>query len=77
MSDCALELITPDENGVLTPIDEPGPMAAAIASLLNLPKAQLVEFGRAGAAELLRHHSQDAVVAQYAALYRQLMTTWV
>ncbi|OZB35524.1 MAG: hypothetical protein B7X35_06725 [Halothiobacillus sp. 14-56-357] len=77
MSDGALELITPDENGVLTPIDEPEAMAAAIASLLNLPCTQLVAFGRAGAAELLRHHSQDAVVAQYAALYRQLMTTWV
>ncbi|OZB74203.1 MAG: glycosyl transferase [Halothiobacillus sp. 14-55-98] len=76
-SDGALELITPDENGVLTPIDEPEPMAAAITSLLNLPKAQLEEFGCAGAAELQRHHSQEAVIAQYAALYRQLMTSWV
>ena len=77
MSDGALELITPDENGVLTPIDEPEPMAAAITFLMSLPKDQLVELGRAGSAELLRHHSQDSVVAQYAALYRQLMTTWV
>lgn len=77
MSDGALELITPDENGVLTPIDEPEFMAAAMASLLSQPKEQLAELGRAGAAELLRHHSQSAVVAQYVALYRQLMTTWI
>ena len=77
MSDGALELITPDENGVLIPIDAPETMAAAISELLRLPKDQLRRLGQAGRAELRRHHSQEVVVAQYATLYRKLMTPWV
>lgn len=67
-----VELMRDGENGLLAPVGDPSGLAAAIRQALDLDvtgRARLVE---AGAAEIERHYSEQAIVSAYVALYAAL-----
>ncbi len=67
----ALELVSDGVNGLLCPTGNPTMLAARCRELAESGEAG-ERLALAGADELARHHSRDAVVAAYLAMYRQL-----
>ncbi len=65
------ELITDGDTGLLTPVDQPAPLADAITTLLT--DAQLRERLRKNAAELYREkYRRDVIIGQYIELFQHL-----
>ncbi|ADJ29303.1 glycosyltransferase [Nitrosococcus watsonii] len=68
----AQELMTPTENGWITPNADPKALSKAISALLTDETLQ-AQLGKNGFATLQRHHSQEAIVTAYLNLYSQLL----
>lgn len=68
----AKELITPTENGWLTPNADPKTLTQAIAVLLADETLQ-TQLGKNGLATLQRHYSRETIVSAYLKLYRHLL----
>ena len=68
----AVELIADGENGLLCPTGQPDRLAARCRELA-VTTTDRDRLAEAGAAELARHHTRDAVVAAYLAMYQQLV----
>lgn len=68
----ALELITPDRNGMLTPLEQPAALAAAIEHQLTQPEAVRKGFGESGLVEVNERYSPEVIVQEYLTLYEQL-----
>lgn len=58
------ELIVPDRDGLLVPLEDPGALAAAIAAVLADP-AMAARLGRSGRARYQAEHAEGPVVAQW------------
>jgi glycosyltransferase involved in cell wall biosynthesis len=65
-------LISPDENGILIPVDDPAAMAAAVLRILGdkTLAQRLVENGRARIADTF---SEESVASSYAHLFERLI----
>lgn len=68
----ALELVAPDESGVLCDVHSPAALADALLSLLRAPTSERERLGIAGQAQLQAHHGRQAVVRAYTDLYHRL-----
>jgi glycosyltransferase involved in cell wall biosynthesis len=66
------ELIEPDVNGILTPIDEPVAMAEAIRKAVRDPDG-LARMAAAGRQAFEARFTEAAVVAQYRAFFDQVI----
>ncbi len=66
------ELISPGENGVVVPVEDPVALGRAIERLLSAP-AERQELAAAGHGFLLEHFSPARVVGDYEQLYRRLI----
>ena len=66
-----LELIDDGGNGLLCPIGAPAELAACCLALAE-NAAERERLAAAGAAELARHHTREAVLAAYLQMYAQL-----
>lgn len=67
----ALDVVHPEENGLLVPPHNPAEMAAAILRLLSHPELANC-LGQAARRTVETQYSWDTVSARYAQLYRQL-----
>ncbi len=67
-----LELMRDGDNGLLAPLSDPAGLAATILKALQLDAAARTRLIEAGAQEIDRHHSEDAIVSAYVALYAAL-----
>ncbi len=67
-----VELIDSGESGILVPIGAPEAMADALCQLIDTP-AMRDELAYQGAIQLETHYSEDAIVKQYADLYRDII----
>lgn len=72
-SDGPLELIEPERDGVLVPVDDAAALAAALERSLAQSGEARAALGAAGYRKLLAGHSPEAVVEAYLALYRSLL----
>lgn len=70
----ALELIEPDENGILVPVEDPQGLADGLRVALRADADESDRIAAAGEQVLHRCHSRDAVVEAYDDLYRTLRT---
>lgn len=68
----ATELIEAGVSGVLTPVADTGALAGAVRETLLAAPADRAALGRAGAECVAREHGEEAVVAAYRQLYRDL-----
>lgn len=64
------ELLGDAERGVLVPVDQPAELARAVGDLLANPEATS-RLAAAGRAAYEREFTQDAVIAQYLALFEK------
>jgi len=67
-----LELMRDGETGLLAPIGDPAGMAAAIRRMLESDAAARARMTEAGAAEIERHYTEQAIVSAYVDLYAAL-----
>lgn len=67
-----LELIQDGVNGLLAPVSDPAALAAVLHAALALEPAHADRLIEAGHAEVNRHYSEAAIVADYVALYAAL-----
>lgn len=75
-TDGALELVTPGDDGLLVPVDEPAAMATRIEAVLGMPKEDRQALAQSGASIVEREHGEQAVVDRYKALYAELVGRW-
>ena len=68
----ARELVSDGENALLAPLNDPAGLAEALQRMLALGPAERERLAAAGHATVLREHPEDAVVADYLAMYEQL-----
>jgi len=68
----ALELIRPDENGLLTDIGDPADLAGRLAGLLREGPDEWERLADAGYATVRRDHDRDTVIAAYLNFYGTL-----
>ena len=68
----ALELIEDGVNGLLTPVQDPARMATELRALLKAGPPGWRQLGDKGFETLRSHHSKEAVVEQYLAMYEEL-----
>jgi glycosyltransferase involved in cell wall biosynthesis len=67
----ATELVTHGENGLITPLKDPGALAAAFEQLMNDPVLR-ASLAAAGKQTVMNHYSKEVIVRQYTGLYNQL-----
>jgi len=67
------ELIVEGNNGLLAPRENPERLAAVCTDLLRQGDSNLAKLASAGHDTLLREHTEEAVVAGYQEMYRQLL----
>ncbi|MEW6119794.1 MAG: glycosyltransferase [Pseudomonadota bacterium] len=67
-----LELMRDGENGLLAPVGDPEGLAAAIRRALAFGTSERTRLVEAGAAEIERHYSEQAIVSAYVDLYAAL-----
>jgi alpha-maltose-1-phosphate synthase len=65
------EVVSDGETGLLVPPDQPGPLAAALSSLLTDP-GRAAAMGRLGRDRAVTRFGWPAIAAQTAALYQEL-----
>lgn len=68
----AMELMTPEENGLITPLNDAESLARAFEKLINDP-AQCASLAATGAKTVQQCFSKEAITAQYLRLYDQLL----
>ena len=68
----ATELITPDKNGRITPLEDPAALAAAFEQLMN-SSALRDDLAAAGKQTVLKHFSKKVITGHYLDLYNQLL----
>lgn len=69
----ARETVLPGISGLLTPPGDAGALAAAIADLLQRPKAELSRMGEAGQAHVRANYSVERMQRETLALYYSLL----
>ncbi|MFZ0724681.1 MAG: glycosyltransferase [Desulfobacterales bacterium] len=67
-----LELVTAEENGLLVAIGDPLALAASITALIKAGPETWWNLAENGRRSVARHHSEEAVVQAYLALYADL-----
>lgn len=72
-NDGAREIATHEHDALLTPCSDPGALAESIRELLTADAGKRTSLGAAGRDTLARHHSRQAVTAQYRELYERLL----
>ncbi len=70
----ACELIIDGENGELSPVDEPAPLAAAMERLLR-DEAAREALARAGLEGVQRKFTRERIVARYLEVYAELLAS--
>ena len=68
----AIELITPEKNGIITPVQNPGALADAFEQLMQ-DKARGDALAACGAQTVKERFSKSIITEQYLALYEQLL----
>jgi glycosyltransferase involved in cell wall biosynthesis len=68
----ALELVAEEESGLLVEIRDPAALAACITALVSAGPAVWQSLAENGLAALKKHHSEEAVLKAYLALYAEL-----
>lgn len=69
-----MELIEEGRTGLLTPIGEPGCLAARLQEILEATDFQRTSLGEAGRAYLNAHFGKSAIVDAYLSLYERLLS---
>lgn len=67
-----LELVTTEENGLLVEIGDPAALAAGITALVKAGPESWRSLAENGLRSVAQHHSEEAVVKAYLALYAGL-----
>ncbi|MGE4490584.1 MAG: glycosyltransferase [Kiritimatiellales bacterium] len=70
----ASELITPDENGLITPIEDPDALANAFGQLMNNPELRDA-LAAAGTKTVQTRFSKTVITGNYLNLYERLLAT--
>lgn len=68
----AEELITPDQNGIITPVQNPDAMAKAFEQLIETPDRRH-RLGETGLQTVRETFSKQKITDQYLSLYKQLL----
>lgn len=68
----ALELVAPDQNGLLVEIRDPDALAAGMTALIEAGPAAWRDLAESGLRSLKQNHTEEAVMESYLALYAQL-----
>lgn len=71
----ALELITPEVDGLLAPCNDPQALSQGILDLLGMDAAARTALVTAGRQSLLASHGKQTIVAAYTELYQRLIDT--
>lgn len=72
-SDGAMELIRPDQNGLLAPCADPAALADGVLRALNMDEAGRLALGAAGQRDLSAKYGQPVILGAYLDLYDKLM----
>jgi glycosyltransferase involved in cell wall biosynthesis len=67
-----LELIAEEESGLLVEIRDPAALAAGISALVKAGPAAWRSLAEKGLTSLKQHHTEEAVLKDYLALYAEL-----
>jgi len=68
----ATELITPDQNGLITPVENPEALAEALEQLIQHPE-QRTALANDGLKTVTNRFSKETITSQYLELYRELI----
>lgn len=68
-----LEIVSPGQDAVLTPLRNPPLLATNLLNVLNLDHAEKNRMTQAGLAKLSTNYSEEAIVLKYIELYRELV----
>ncbi|MCP4690382.1 MAG: glycosyltransferase, partial [Desulfobacterales bacterium] len=72
MTPGGLELIVEGENGLLSPLDDPGALSARIHELLKAGPASWMRMAQKGGETLAENHAREAVIRAYLDMYEEL-----
>ncbi len=69
----AIELISDELNGLLSPCNDPSSMANKLIYFLSMSESSRQELGAVGNAKLMNDYSKDSVLSAYLSLYESLL----